>query len=265
MDDRNIKSILQGALEEEVPASQIDLLSAVQSRLVAGKQFSHQQGARMIQRVMQHIAFSALAIALLLAITLVTPQGRAFAQNVLQLFRRADSKTFDLEASQIVPVETAQAEPTAMPPSPMISIAEAEAQVGFDVLELPTVPAGFNYLGARLYGNTVSVEYEALGHGGNLIITQSQDGYWQSDFDWDKVPEDAIVPVKIGEIDGEFVQGTFVVYSNNSVATWNPDAVMLRLRWLKDGIWFEMAKYGNVERIEYLDQAGMIELAESLE
>ena len=265
MDDRNIKSILQDALEDEVPASQVDLLSAVQSRLVAGKQFSQQQGARMKQRVMQRIAFSALAIALLLAVTLITPQGRAFAQNVLQFFRRTESKTFDLEPSQIVPVETAQAEPTAMPPSLTISVAEAETQVDFDVLELPSVPPGFTYLGARLYGNTVSVEYEALGHGGNLIITQSQDGYWKSDFDWDKVPEDAIVPVKIGEMDGEFVKGTFVVYPNDTVATWNPDAAMLRLRWFKDGIWFEMAKFGNVERIEYLDQAGLIELAESLE
>jgi len=264
MDDRNIKSILQDALEEEMPASQIDLLSAVQSRLVAGKQFSQQQGARMKQRYMQRIAFSALASALLLVITLVTPHGRAFAQDVLQFFRRTDSKTFDLEPSQIVPVEMAQTEATAIPPSPIISVLEAETQAGFDVLELPSVPAGFNYLGARLHGNTVSIEYEALGHGGNLIIIQSQDGYWQSDYDWDKVPEDAIVPVKIGEMDGEYVKGTFVVYPNDTVATWNPDAAMLRLRWVKEGIWFEMAKFGNVEGIEYLDQAEMVELAESL-
>jgi hypothetical protein len=39
---------------------------------------------------------------------------------------------------------------------------------------------------------------------------------------------------------------------------------MLRLRWVKDGVWFEMVKSGNVHVIEYLDQAGMIELAESL-
>jgi hypothetical protein len=38
----------------------------------------------------------------------------------------------------------------------------------------------------------------------------------------------------------------------------------LRLRWMKDGIWFEMTKFGNVESIEYLDQAGILALAESL-
>jgi len=57
----------------------------------------------------------------------------------------------------------------------------------------------------------------------------------------------------------------FVVYPNETSATWNPDAPVLRLRWVKDGIWFEMAKFGDVVPIEYLDQAGLIELAESLQ
>jgi len=265
MDGNNIKSILQDALEDEVPAAQINLLPAVQSRLVAGKQFSLQQGEKMVQTKIKRLAFSALAVVAILAIALATPQGRAVAQSVLQFFRRTENKTFELKPSQIVPVETVQADATAVPPSSLISVAEAEAHVGFDVLELPSVPAGFNYLGARLYGNSVSIEYEARGMGGNLFITQSRDGYWQSELDWDKVPSDAIVPVKIGDVDGEFVKGTFVVYPNDTVATWNPDAAMLRLRWVKDGIWFEMAKFGNVESIEYLDQAGMIELAESMQ
>lgn len=72
------------------------------------------------------------------------------------------------------------------------------------------------------------------------------------------------IPVKIGELDGEFVQGTFVVFAGETSASWNPGAPILRLRWVKDGIWFEMAKFGDVESIEYLDQAGMIALAESL-
>jgi len=265
MDSKNIKSILQDALEDEVPSSQIDLLQAVQSHLVAGKQSLYQQGERMTQVRIKRLTYSLLAVATILAIALATPQGRAFAQNVLQFFRRTENKTFELKPSQIVPAETAQADATAIPPSPLISVAEAEAQIGFDVLELPLVPTGFNYMGARLYGNSVNIEYEARGMGGNLFITQSREGYWQSELDWDKVPADAIVSVKIGNVDGEFVKGTFVVYPNDTVATWNPDAPIWRLRWIKDGIWFEMAKFGSVESIEYLDQDGLIELAESLQ
>jgi len=264
MDSRNIKSILQDALEEEVPSSQIDLLPAVKSRLLAGKQFSHQQGEKMYQTRNKRLAYSVIAFIVVLTVVLITPQGRAFAQNFIQFFRRTESTTFDLEPSQIAPMETVQADATAVPPSPLISVAEAETQVGFNVLELPSVPTGFNYLEARLYGSSVSIEYEAQGKGGNLIIIQSLDGYWQSDLDWDKVPTDSIIPVKVGELDGEFVQGAFVVYPNDTSATWNPDAPILRLRWVEDGVWFEMSKFGNVESIEYLGQAEMIELAESL-
>ena len=263
MDSKNIKSILQDALEDEVPASQIDLLPAVQSRLLAGRKFSNQQGERMNNIQTKRLAYSAIAFIALLVVTFATPQGRAFAQNVLQFFTRAEGSSFELEPSQIVPVETAQAEATAAPPSPLLSVAEAETQTGFDALELPAVPNGFEFLGARLYGNAVSIEYQAQGGGGHIIIMQSPDGFNQSD--WDQVPAEAIIPVRIGDLDGEFTQGTFVVYPNETSATWNPDAPLLRLRWVKDGIWFEMTKFGDVEPIEYLDKDGLIELAESLQ
>ncbi len=70
--------------------------------------------------------------------------------------------------------------------------------------------------------------------------------------------------MKIGDLDGEFVQGTFVLMVGESSATRNPSAPILRLRWMKDDTWFELTKFGDVEAIEYLDQAGMIALAESL-
>jgi len=62
------------------------------------------------------------------------------------------------------------------------------------------------------------------------------------------------------------IKGTGLVFAPSStpIAKWNPDAPIFRLRWVEDGIWFEMTKFGDVEAIEYLDQAGMIALAESL-
>lgn len=63
--------------------------------------------------------------------------------------------------------------------------------------------------------------------------------------DWDKVPAQAIVPVKVGELDAEFAAGTFVVYEGEDAATWNPNAPVLRLRWVKDGVWFEVTKIAS--------------------
>jgi len=265
MDSRKIRSVLQDALEEEIPSSQVKLWPAVKASLVAGKHKPVQQGEGMNTTKSHRIpglALATLTIVALLTVAFVTPQGRAFAQDVLQFFMRAEDTTLPLQPSQIVTSEPDPSAPTAEPPMPVISVTEAEAQVGFGVAELPFVPDGFNYLGARLYGNDVNIEYEAQDHAGHLIITQSQEGFIQSD--WDRVPANAIVPVKIGELDGEFTRGTFAVYAGETSATWNPDAPILRLRWVKDGVWFEMTRYGDVKAIEYLDQAGLIELAESL-
>jgi hypothetical protein len=265
MDSRKIQSVLQDALEEEIPSSQVKLWPAVKASLVAGRHRLVQQGEEMNTTKSHRIpglALATLTIVALLTVAFVTPQGRAFAQDVLRFFTRAEGTTLPVQPSQIVTSEPDPSAPTAEPPMPLISVTEAEAQVGFGVAELPFVPDGFNYLGARLYGNAVNIEYETQDRGGHLIIMQSQEGFIQSD--WDRVPANAIVPVKIGELDGEFTRGTFVVYAGETSATWNPDAPILRLRWVKDGVWFEMTRYGDVKATEYLDQAGLIELAESL-
>jgi hypothetical protein len=263
MENKEIKSILEATVEQEIPSSQIDLLPAIRASLVAGQQF--QQGENMnttASRRIQRLAWTALTVAALMILALITPQGRAFAQSILQFFTRAESNSFPLQPSQIVTSPEDPSVPTAEPPASLISVAEAEVQAGFDAAELPIVPDGFEYLGARLYGSAISIEYGVSGGGGNLILMQSKDGFVQSD--WDKAPEEAITPVQINEWDGEFVQGAFVVRPGETLATWNPDVPILRLRWVKDGIWFELTKFGDVEPIEYLDRDGMMELAESL-
>jgi len=266
MEEKRIQSILQDALEDEIPSVEVQLWTGVRSNLVAGKRYPFRQGENMNNMKSQHRPRLAYAIALIiiafLAVALITPQGRSLAQSVLAFFTRTESTSFPLEPSQIIEGEPDAAAPTAAAPAPLISVAEAEDQLGFEIAELPFVPEGFNYLGARIYGSAVNIEYETPNQGGHLTIQQSQEGYNQSD--WDQVPAEAIIPVKIGELDGEFVRGTFVVYPDETSATWNPDTSMLRLRWEQDDVWFEIAKYGNVEAIEYLDQAGLIKLAESL-
>lgn len=254
MDRKKLQSMLQDAAEQEIPSSQIDLLPNVKESLVMG---TTRQGENMIStnsRRMRRVALATLAMGVLLAVAFVTPQGRALAQNILQFFTRAETNSFPVEVIEPSPLEL-----TAEPPDSFIGIVEAEIRAGFDLAELPFVPEGFNYLGVRMYGNDVSIEYEAQGGGGNLILMQSKDGFLQSE--WDKVPADAVVPVKIGDVSGEFAQGTFVVKAGESTAAWSSAVPILRLRWQKDGVWFGLTKFGDVEVIEYLGQEELIELA----
>ena len=261
MDQKNIQSILQEALEQEIPSAQIDLLSNVKERLVAG---ATQQGEKMNltkSRRISHLAFASVMILALLVVAFVTPQGRAFAQSVLQFFRRSDSYVLPLPPEQIAPTPSG-VEPTAQPPTPPVSIEEAEALAGFDAKELPSTPTGFVFAGAMAGKGGMSIQYQAQGGGGALIINESTQGFMESE--WDQAPVEYITPATIGKLDAEIVQGAYVVYPGETVAQWNPEAAIIRLRWIEDGIWFEMAKFGGVESVAYLDKDGLIALAESM-
>jgi hypothetical protein len=261
MENRELKSILQDALESKFPASQIDLLPKVREHLVAG---TIQQGEKMNtvpSRRLSRLALAALAVVVLLTIAFVTPQGRAFAQSILQLFRRSDSYTLPLPEEQLSHTGKASA-PTAMPPAPLVSIQAAEKMTGFDAKVLSGDPKGFTFAGAMASGDGISIQYQAQGNGGQLIINESNNGFMESD--WDRAPAEFITPVKVGGLDAEVVQGAYVVYPGATNAQWNPEAPIIRLRWIEDGIWFEMAKFGGVESISYLDPDGMIALAENM-
>ena len=265
MDKKNIQSILQDALEEAIPSSEVNLWSVVKATLVAGRR-TNQQGEKMntdnMRRGMSRAAFAILTLATLLGGILITPEGRAFAQSVLQFFKRADSNILILPTEQIASPEEAQSISTVEPPPPLMSVPEAEKFAGFDAKELPAVPQGFTFAGAMADDSGISIQYQVQGGGGQLLINESTTGFMQSE--WDQAPAEAISQVKIGELDAELVQGAYVVYPGETVGRWNPDAPILRLRWISDGLWIEMAKFGDVEKIEYLDQNVLLDLAASL-
>ncbi|HET9914760.1 MAG TPA: hypothetical protein VFQ13_22910 [Anaerolineales bacterium] len=214
-------------------------------------------GSRRLRRV----ALAMLMVVALLLAVLITPQGRAFAQDIFKFFKRAESNVMPISPELVVSVEETQSIPTAVPPAPLITISDAYQVVGFGFL-VPETPDGFTLLGARANAASISIEYEAQGGGGALILNESSQGFMESE--WDQAPVEAISQVKIGNIDAEIVQGTYVVYPGETVARWNPDAPILRLRWMFDGVWFEMAKLGNVEAIAYLDRDALLRLAENM-
>ena len=265
MHQKRIQSALQDALEEKIPASKIDLWPAIKDQLAVGNPIPL-QGDKMNNTRTQRIpryAFALMILIALLSIFLLTPQGKIFAQSVIQLFTQADNLPLNPQDVPQAANDTGSSPPTALPPAPLVSVSDAEVQIGFSVAALPYAPEGLSFLGARVYNNQVNLEYETANQAGHLIIAQSRGEFNQSE--WDFVPPEAVSPVTINGSEGEFVVGTFVLYPGAKQGTWNPDADMLRLRWEKDGILYEITKYGDDESIRYLDQPAMIKIAEDLD
>ena len=266
MDRHKLSTILRQAVTKEVPASEIDLWPALRRRL--GDQPSEVTTMKVYKKQrLPRVAVALAALLVLLVAAWLTPPGRAFAESLFEFFTPAAGDSFPLTDEQLAAEpatvdEQPTTEPTVAPPSAYLSAAAASKTTGFPVRELAEVPAGFDYLGVRLYGKTASVEYATADLGGHLNLTQAADGYYESD--WDSVPAEQIQTVQIGDLSAEAVQGTFVVLPEATEATWLATALVLRLRWHADGIYYELAKFGDTASIEYLDLAELIGLAEAL-
>jgi hypothetical protein len=274
MNDKHIQQTLIQLAEDGVPAD-ANLWPALRAQLAArtGPAFA-EKGTPMLKPVTggawplaaRALGAATLTLLLLAAALLVTPQGRAWAQSVWQFFSVAPADSFAVQ-----PVAPPQADaPTAVAPS--VNAAECGADLACQVRSAetllgftPVVPdegfAGLTLQAVDAAGGILRLSYAAQG-GGGLVLSQGQGDLTASR--WDEVAAEAVEAVQVGDVPGEYVQGTFVVPAGSSTAIWNSDAVVLRLRWQQGDRYFELAKLGDPEHLEYLDKAALIALAETI-
>ena len=173
MDKKNIQSILQEAIEGEIPSNEINLWKAVESSLGAG---SYQQEKKLSRTKPRHISRIALATVIaiaLLTFVFTTPQGRAWAQEVVRFFARVNSTTIQLSDEQLkqlnetnrqydlplvpvfipgVPLEMAATSGCESPQKAQTyhcQVALAESELGFDLKELPEKPDDWEFKSLR--------------------------------------------------------------------------------------------------------------------
>ena len=297
MENKNFKSILEDALEEEIPSSQVNLWPAVKASLVAGRNTSLQQGEKMkpIQsRRIQRVASATVMIIALMIIALITPQGRAFAQRIIFLFFTVtEEKSFLIPTEQvysvpgietpvptyILPLQPVEATAALTKASELLDqactslearsvyfcqIKTVEAQAGFDAKELPDDPEGLNFSKATFDSTTktIDMEFVVTTGGGYLYLSQGL-GEFPLESKWGKVPADSIEQVAVNGQYAELASGTFIVYPNETSAVWEPGGT-IRLRWREGNHWFSLTKIGEPYPIEWMGENEIVELAESL-
>lgn len=264
MDKKEIQSIIQDAVEGEIPVSQIDLWQTVKTSLVEKQT---QQGVKMNKnrtRRVSHLAYATLVIAALLTLAFITPQGRAFAQNILQLFVRADQDRYPLQAWQMTPPAQTSSE------SPFkYSLQQAESLAGYDVLSPVEMPFGMVFVGAS-YDEKYHIVAQAFGQSAEFLelsLWQQPLEYYQPCGDISQPCDNMlggnlagasadIQTVQIGDLTGEYVEGVWNLTDNGPV--WEPTPFLKTLRWKNDTMIFELI--GGIDQT----RDDLVKLAESI-
>lgn len=263
MDDKKIQTVLQDALEDEIPSSEIHLWPGVQA-LVSGKSFHSQGEAPMntpMKRRVSRVALALFAVSALVVLALVTPQGRSLAQEILQFFNRAESDSIPLEPSILTPGPDEITEDSKSSANANQTVSDVEAAVGFDVLEPTWLPNKYTFREANFdpTNNIVYLFYDYEIEGSGLVLSEAP--LQTPDCEFCKLVGASadVETVQIGNIPGEFVEGVWKL--NGTEAVWEPDPYLKTMRWQVDGMAFELLFMGPPD---YVTKTDMIAIAESL-
>ena len=188
--------------------------------------------------VNRHRSIQATALAVLM-VTLVfaaTPQGYAFAQDVLQFFTRIESDSYYEPVSDLTFEETTPFhEQCGIPIHPTCTVEEIRSMVDFEVKELGTLPGDLYYVGATGGPDWVDLHYEYPNRlaGGIGILVEATGRPAPGSLHI--VPPSAYVEkVKVGNLPAEYYRGILFQDEHGNV-TWQPNDPTVTLRWADGG------------------------------
>jgi hypothetical protein len=281
MKNKDIQSILAGIAEEAAPSAEIDLWKGIRQRLETSESRFNKGETLMkpnfVQKpIVRRLALATLALVLAFAILFATPQGRAWAQEIIHFFTRAAGDTQPaLTAEPLVWVNVTPGEPapTATPRaiftdcgdflSPTCSMEQIRSKVNFPVSELGTIPAGLHFVGATGGPDRVWILYDNGKYTYGLSITEEP---WtgSSELTQWKIGASAVVQtVQIGNVTGEYVRGGFVSQPGQVDQVWDPNIGIQTLHWINDGVFFDMSVLGTDTNI-VINQDTFVALAAGL-
>jgi hypothetical protein len=265
MNNKKIQSILEDALAQEIPSSQIGLWPVIETHLVAGKHSSVQQGEKMKSIKRSHrIAFVTVTVISLLTLALVTPQGRAFAQDALQFFTRTERDTYYSPPSDLTFEDTTpfHAE-CGISIHPTCSVEQVRSKVDFEVKEPAVLPEGMYFEGATGGPDIIELAYlheDVDRLGGELSVGVEATGR-PSPVGTGTVAKSANVEqVLIGDLPGEYYTGMLFQDDQGNV-NFLPNEPMATLRWEDGGSTYTLFYYS---RRYPLTKEDLVRVAESM-
>jgi len=177
-----------------------------------------------------------LAVIMVTMVLAATPQGQAFAQDVLQFFTRTKSDSFYEPVSDLTFEETTPFhEQCGIPIRPTCSVEQIRSMVDFEVKELGTLPDDLYFVGATGGPDWVDLHYEYPNRlaGGIGILVEATGRPAPGSLHI--VPPSAYVEkVKVGGLPAEYYRGILFQDEQGNV-TWQPNDPTVTLRWADGG------------------------------
>jgi hypothetical protein len=229
---------------------------------------------------------SMTVVVLMVGILIVTPQGRAWAQEVFQFFKKVDftaipassrelerynyfftsRESYDLPLVPIY-IPTVAPEMAALPgcdtteksQSYSCQVAYAESQLGFELMEFPEKPQNTEFQDIWFDKQTkfAMIKYESPG----ILLRLSQRlGQAPEAFrPWPWVPASDVEKIKVGPFDGEYVSGGFDLSTETGELVWQDTTSTQRVAWSDGTYWYLLDSGGWL-----MNRDRLIEMAGSL-
>ncbi len=244
----------------------------------------------------RNLAFAILTLGALI-VFLVSPQGRAWAQEVMRFFRRISSITVQLQDQQLRQIDE-MSDPYDLPlvrvfippvspemkairgcETPQKSqsyhcqVALAEAELGYDLKALPEKPKdwAFQSLSFDRGSQSAVMSYQSdvrrisgISYS-SLVLMQGMGKFPNPEADnpWDAVPANKLEPVTVAGYQGAYVKGGFALEPGHVALTWFEDDRQ-RLAWSEGARWYSLDFRPNPNAAHTMGKDQLIRLAESL-
>ncbi len=272
MNARQQKAVLERLAVRLVP-DDVDVWHAIQARWEMSHS-STQKGetsmnAKIIQsrrrnrQVRQSIAWVAVLVALA-ALFLITPAGRAWAQEIIHFFTRAGRDALPLQPWQLTPAPT-PATPSQSDPANILeaegSVRDVEAQAGFHVLEPTWLPETLSFKGATFEGQQgITRLFYTYAESNGLVLRQEAVARTEDCELCGQVGASAAIEtVDVNGARGEYVEGVWNLTDEGPV--WVPDPYLKTLRWQTNGVALELLYMGPPDSVSKED---LLHVAQSL-
>jgi len=234
------------------------------------------------RRLVNVAVFSALTFALLVA---ATPQGRAFAQELLGFFTTTSQSSFpatppipQLVASvTFIPVETAPTAITsdldecksasASSSSYICQLTSAEKALGFEIKvfsksEVEVIFGSdlpFTSIAVDSWNQSVQLIFD------HLWLYEGLGDFPLAKAPWEVVPQNAIETITVDGRPAEYLAGDFIQLAGSQEYTWESKINIQRLRWKDGNRWFEIRSTGSgLEFSLPISKSDLVTLAETL-